>query len=395
MDDASRIKTPSIEKLKVSEQEARKAKPIKRDFNSTAILAFSSGTTGLPKAVELTHKNLISMRKIMDAAPSIHSQPSRSISILPFFHVMGMFMHVFKAIPIGDTVHMQVPFNAQLFLKLIKQENIQVAVLAHPIIVAFAKHPAVTKELFSSMIQVTSGGGPLDEKSQTEFAQKTQTGLSQGWGMTEVTLGCIGTHYDTMPGTWGCVLPGNEMKSVDPDTGESVGPCKRGEIWLRGPTIFKGYYNNPKATKETMSSDGYLKSGDIAIVNEQGHFTIVDRIKDLIKYKGFQVAPTELEALINQHPKVALSAVIGIYSQEKGTELPRAYVQLRPNIPAQGVEEEIQENVKANASNPKWLRGGVRIVPAVPVSPSGKVLRKELRVLAKKEEQGSQPIARL
>lgn len=167
---------------------------------------------------------------------------------------------------------------------------------------------------------------------------------------------------------------------------------------MRGPNIFKGYLNNPQATQDTMSPDGFLKSGDIAVVSEQGEFSIVDRIKELIKYKGNQIAPSELEALINSHPKVALSGVIGVYAKHEGTEWPRAYVQLKEGESKQGMEKEIEEYVKRHASHVKWLRGGVVVLPQVPAGPSGKLLRRELRILAKREMdalQSDQPQARL
>ncbi|PWN34515.1 acetyl-CoA synthetase-like protein [Meira miltonrushii] len=399
LDDSRGTAIPDMNRMKVSEEEARKAKPRNpTDLESTAILAFSSGTTGMPKAVELSHRNVVSMLTIIRCFPDVHDKPMRVLNTLPFFHAMALQLHIFLPIAVGSTVHIQVPFNPQLFLKLIAQEQIQSTVLVPPIAVAFANHPAVTKELFSSMITFGCGGAPLDTKVQVKLAEKIQTDVAQGWGMTETTVGCLGIHSKMSPGTCGRVLPGIELKLIDPESGSPVEPGKRGEIWVRGPNIFKGYHKNPKATEETMTPDGFLKTGDIAYANEEGHFAIVDRIKELIKYKGNQVAPAELEGLINRHPKVALSGVVGIYSEQQGTELPRAYIQLKPNTPKQGVEKEIEEYVKANASNPKWLRGGVSIIPAIPATPSGKLLRKELRVLAKKEMQkfeGDPPQARL
>lgn len=399
LDDSKGTAVPDIHKMKVSEEEAKKSSPRNpKDLDSIAILAFSSGTTGLPKAVELSYKNVVSMLTIVRCFPDVYDKPMRVLTILPFFHAMALQLQVLLPLAVGSTVHIQVPFNPQLFLQLIGQEKIQSSIIVPPIAVAFANHPAVTKELFASMITFGCGGAPLDSKVQVKLSQKIQTEVTQGWGMTETTVGCLGIHSNMTPGFCGRVLPGIELKLIDPETGSPVEPGKRGEIWVRGPNIFKGYHKNPKATQETMSPDGFLKTGDIAFANEEGHFAIVDRIKELIKYKGNQVAPAELEGLLNQHPKVALSGVIGVYSEEQGTELPRAYIQLNPNVSAQGVEEEIQEYVKRNASNPKWLRGGVSIISAIPATPSGKLLRKELRVLATKEMQKNQndvPQARL
>lgn len=181
-----------------------------------------------------------------------------------------------------------------------------------------------------------------------------------------------------------------KAKCVDIETGQPVKQFERGELWVRGPNIVKGYFQNEQANKDTFTEDRWLKTGDVAMVDDQGNFSIVDRIKELIKVKGYQVAPAELEGLLLTHPQVASAAVIGIYDKEVGTEWPRAYIELKGGRKEKGKEEEIAKDItsfiKKKTSPQKQLKGGVRFLDKIPASPSGKLLRKDLRALVKQEE---------
>lgn len=256
-----------------------------------------------------------------------------------------------------------------------------------PILLLLCDHSKVSRNTFRTVEHISCGAAPLDSEIQKKFMEKTGTEVRQGWGMTETTVGCLGLHDNMTPGTCGRIMPGVEAKLVDPDTNQKVKLGQRGELWVRGPNIMKGYFRNEQATRAIKTPDGWLKTGDIAIVSDTADICVVDRIKELIKYKGNQIAPAELEALLVAHPKVAVAGVIGIYSAEQATELPRAYIQLKSGVSHEGVIEEILLYVRKNAGHAKWLRGGVRIVSYIPATPSGKILRKELRLFALEEQK--------
>jgi acyl-coenzyme A synthetase/AMP-(fatty) acid ligase len=241
------------------------------------------------------------------------------------------------------------------------------------------------------------GAAPLDGDLQMRAQERFGCEIAQGHGMTETTVGTLGMVPKRTPGSVGPPMPGLELRLVDDDY-KDVGPGERGELLVRAGNVFMGYYKNPEATKETFTSDRqWLKTGDIAICDPKtGDFSIVDRKKELIKYKGFQVAPAELEGLLLQHEQIAAAAVVGIYDKSQATELPRAYVQLRPNLAksvlgdarkAEEMAKEITEFVAKRTSNAKRLRGGVRFLQTVPLNPSGKILRKEIRVIAAREQE--------
>ncbi|KAG0286071.1 putative fatty-acid--CoA ligase FadD10, partial [Dissophora globulifera] len=182
-------------------------------------------------------------------------------------------------------------------------------------------------------------------------------------------------------GSVGVVLPNQEVRLVDPDTGKDAATGNRGEIWVRGPNVMKGYRNNAKATLETIDSEGWLHTGDIAVVDEHEHFFIVDRLKELIKYKGFQVAPAELEALLLAHPLILDAGVIGIEDKQQATEVPLAFVVKAPGPGEALTEADVVSYIASKVAAHKKLRGGVRFIDAIPKSAAGKILRKDLRVL--------------
>lgn len=198
--------------------------------------------------------------------------------------------------------------------------------------------------------------------------------------------------WNTAIGSIGRLLPNQTAKHISP-TGEEVPVGEVGELWIKGPNVFVGYLNNPQATRNSITTDGYFKTGDVGYQDQDGNFYITDRVKELIKYKGFQVAPAELEGLLASNPMINDVAVIGVYDPSRATEIPRAYVVLQPGIePNKQTEMEIAQWLQKKVANPKRLRGGVRFINAIPKSASGKILRRLLKVQAAEEDIQRAPL---
>jgi len=253
--------------------------------------------------------------------------------------------------------------------------------LVPPIIIALAKHPIVDKFDLSSVKTIISGAAPLaaeTEKQLLERLKNSRLTLKQAYGMTELSPLSHYSPSDMSPrsGSVGLLIPNVEAKVLDLETGELLLPNQQGEICVRGPNVMLGYYGLTQETGATIDPDGFLHTGDIGYFDQDGYFFIVDRLKELIKYKGFQVAPAELEALLLEHPKIADSAVIPVPDEEAG-EIPRAFVVLKPNCSM--TEEEVKKYVADNVAPHKKLRGGVQFIAAVPKSSSGKILRRLLK----------------
>jgi acyl-CoA synthetase (AMP-forming)/AMP-acid ligase II len=339
------------------------------------VLPYSSGTTGLPKGVMLTHRNLVA--NIVQTNAAMPMEPHDVlIGVLPFFHIYGMTVIMNMGLVAGNTIVTMPRFDLDEFLGLIESHGVTCAYVVPPIALALAKHPAVDEADLSSLRMVMSGAAPLGAELTELLAERLGVPVTQGYGMTELSPV---SHFcpldDIKPGTIGPGVPGTESRIVDPETGVDVPAGERGELWVRGPQVMAGYLNNEAATAETIDSDGWLRTGDIAIVDDQGYYSIVDRLKELIKYKGYQVPPAELEAVLITHPAVADCAVIGVPDEEAG-ELPKGFV-----VIAEGAEvsdAELLEHVARQVSPQKKLRILER-VDAIPKSASGKILRRELR----------------
>jgi acyl-CoA synthetase (AMP-forming)/AMP-acid ligase II len=245
-----------------------------------------------------------------------------------------------------------------------------------PVVLALAKHPLVDEYDLSSIVQIFSGAAPLGAELAAEASKRVGCEVVQGYGMTELSpVSHCTVEGDFRPGTSGVTVPNTESRIVDPATGEDQDIGGEGELLVRGPQVMKGYLNNEEATRITIDDDGWLHTGDVAIVDEHHHVSIVDRVKELIKYKGFQVPPAELEALLIAHPKIADVAVVGVPDDEAG-EIPKAFV-----VTAAGQEitvDEIQSYVSEHVASYKQVRI-VEFTDAIPKSPSGKILRRMLR----------------
>ncbi|MEW1903777.1 AMP-binding protein [Streptomyces sp. NPDC086147] len=345
-----------------------------------AALPYSSGTTGVPKGVMLTHTSIAT--NLAQLEPFIPMGPGdRILAVLPFFHIYGLTALMNAPLRQGATVVVQPRFELDTFLRAVQEHRINGLYVAPPIVLALAKHPAVADYDLSSLEYIVSAAAPLDA-ALAEACSK-RLGLPpvrQAYGMTELSPGTHVVPLDAEtppPGTVGRLLPSTEMRilSLD-DPAKDAAPGEEGEIAIRGPQVMKGYLGRPDATAAMIDADGWVHTGDVGRVDDDGWLFVVDRVKELIKYKGFQVAPAELEALLLTHEGIADAAVIGVTDAE-GTEIPKAFVVRQPSAPGL-TAEEVVAHVAARVSPYKKVRD-VEFVDTVPRAASGKILRRELR----------------
>ena len=338
-------------------------------------LPYSSGTTGFPKGVMLTHRNLVA--NLCQARPYFGlGEDDVCFAVLPFFHIYGMQVLMNMALGHGATVVTAPRFDLVKMLELVQEHRISRLFLVPPIVLALAKHPVVDQYDMSSVRQIYSGAAPLPEDVAAGAAARLDCRIGQGYGLTETSPVLTTTDTENYrPGSVGTVVPNTRIRLVDPNTGEDAEPGERGELWAQGPQVTGGYFGNSDATAATIDADGWLHTGDVAVADADGHFYIVDRLKELIKVNGFQVAPAELEARLLQHDAIVDAAVIGIPDEEAG-ERPKAFVVLKPDTPldASAVIQFAAEDLVSY----KHL-ATVEFLDAIPKSASGKILRRELR----------------
>jgi 4-coumarate--CoA ligase len=343
--------------------------------NDVVVLPYSSGTTGFPKGVMLTHYNLVANLEQF-AAHTTLGEDEVCYAVLPFFHIYGMQVLMNAMVSMGVTIVMVPRFDLVQMLELTQKYKITRLFLVPPIVLALAKHPIVDQYDLSSVRQIFSGAAPLGGEIAEAAAQRLGCSMAQGYGMTElspVTHAIAQGEYRA--GSVGTLVAGTEARLIDPETGADVAPGERGEIWVRGPQVMKGYLNNPEATAATIDADGWLHTGDVGVIDEDGHTFIVDRLKELIKYKGFQVPPAELEALLLTNPQIMDAAVIGVPDDEAG-EIPKAFVVRAPTSEID--EEAVKAFVAQHVAHYKKVRI-VEFIDTIPKSASGKILRRELR----------------
>ena len=347
-----------------------------------AVLPYSSGTTGVPKGVILTHRNLVA--NVAQREPRVGIDSNDAIlALLPFFHIYGLTVLLNIALKLRAHLVTMPKFDLVEFLRIIQDQKLTYLFIAPPVAVALAKHPMIDQYDLSSVHTIFSGAAPLDEELGKAVAKRLNTRVRQGYGMSELSpvSHAIPFDRDDMPlSSVGQPLANTENKLVDPGTLEEIelpteGLSKPGELWVKGPNVMAGYLNNPSATAETLDSDGYLHTGDIAVADHEGVVYIVDRLKELIKYKGYQVPPAELEALLLTHEEIADAAVIGVLDDE-GEEIPKAFVvrQQGATIDEEGIIAFVAERVSPH----KKVRR-VEFIDIVPKSAAGKILRKDLR----------------
>nr|BAF96580.1 luciferase homologue [Agrypnus binodulus binodulus] len=362
-----------------------------RVFNSNeqvAAILLSSGTTGFPKGVMLTHKNFsILFAHANDPVSGTQRIPGTTVlSILPYFHGFGFITNI-SYIKSGIRVVMLQRFEPEAFLRAIEEYEVRSTITVPPILIFLAKSPIVDKYNLSSLKEIICGAAPSGREIVEAVVKRLKvSGIRYGYGLTECGLAICTTPPNNFKiGSSGVVVPFMAVKIRDVESGKTLKPTQIGEICVKGDMLMKGYAGNEKATKEMIDEDGWLHTGDIGYFDKDGHIYIVDRIKELIKYKGFQVPPAELEALLLHHPCVKDAAVIGIPDELAG-ELPAAFIVKQHG--KEVTEKEIVDYIAKQVSSAKHLRGGVRFIPDIPRTAAGKIQRNLLRnMIAKKKSK--------
>ncbi|EPQ51344.1 acetyl-CoA synthetase-like protein [Gloeophyllum trabeum ATCC 11539] len=370
------------------------------EVNETAYLCYSSGTTGRPKGVETTHYNVTSHAEMLNEVWDLKSGNDVMLGFLPFYHIFGLTGLLHHPLTQNAPLAIMPGFNPEAWCVNVQKYKITCMMVVPPVLVVLTNYPALGKYDLTSLNLMISGAAPLGAGLVKKVKDRLHsvgatTDITQGYGLTETTpVAFLLPPKDCIRkvGSVGRLVPHLEARLLseeDVDIDETKE--ESGELWLRGPSIMKGYLNNVEATQNSITRDGWFKTGDVAQVDEDGYWYIVDRRKELIKYKGFQVPPAELEQMLIQHPEIADVAVIGVESVEEATEVPRAYiVHVNPkSVQSQqdkdAFEKKIQEWVRGRVAKHKYLRGGVAIIDVIPKNPSGKILRRVLRDRAKTE----------
>jgi acyl-CoA synthetase (AMP-forming)/AMP-acid ligase II len=358
--------------------------PVALSDELRALLPYSSGTTGLPKGVVLTHRNLVTSVRQIGRGVRL-SERDTLLAAVPFFHVMGFVLKLAAGLSAGATVVTMPRFDLETFVALIERHRATFVAVPPPIAAALAAHPLVDRHDLASLELIASGGAPLAADVQRALARRfPHAAVGQGWGMTETSVGATTPDRTrgTAPGSVGRIVPNTELRVVDPVSGGDLGTGEAGELWVRGPQVMSGYLGRPEATAQILDADGWLRTGDLGLVDADGNVFVLDRLKELIKVSGFQVAPAELEQLLRSHPAVADAAVIPRPDERRG-EVPVAVVVARQRIGAGDLVAWVAERV-----SPYKRIQAIRFADAIPRTPSGKVLR---RVLVTEDRAGPTP----
>ena len=337
-------------------------------------LPYSSGTTGLPKGVMLTHRNLVANLMQIDPIERLESG-EHTIGFLPFFHIYGLVVVLCFALRRGACVVTIPKFDLAEYLRLSQQYRVRRAYIVPPVALALARQPVVDQFDLSTLQVVMSGAAPLGADLQMALGRRLRCTVKQGYGMTEtspVTHIAPDDPARVRPGSFGVLVPNTECRIVHLETRSDVGVGDHGELLIRGPQVMAGYLHHAEATAQTIDADGWLHTGDVGYADAEGFFYIVDRLKEFIKYKGFQVAPAELEALLLSHPDVADVAVIPIPDEEAG-EVPKAFIVAKADVAPAALMEFVASRVAAF----KRVRA-IEFIEHIPKTPSGKILRREL-----------------
>ncbi|KXT11909.1 hypothetical protein AC579_8581 [Pseudocercospora musae] len=363
-----------------------------------AFLVYSSGTTGLPKGVMLCHRNIVA--NVMQNAVGEHMlswKPHKEapegdaiLAFLPFFHIYGLTCIIHHCLYRGLKCVVLPKFDLEAWCQIVQDHKITMSYVVPPVVLLLAKHPVVDKYNLNSLRILNSGAAPLTKELVDAMYARIKVPIKQGYGLSETSPT---THlqpwedWQSSMGSVGKLLPNLTAKYMSPEEKE-LPQGGVGELWLKGPNIFMGYLNNPEGTKNALTEDGYFKTGDVGYQDSNNNFYITDRVKELIKYKGFQVPPAELEGYLVAHPKIDDVAVLGVYREDLATEVPLAYVVPKAgNDPSPDLAREIEAWLGKKVANHKKLRGGVRFTDAIPKSVSGKILRRMLKVKYQEESE--------
>ncbi len=355
---------------------------------TTAVVCFSSGTTGKVKGVRLSHYNLISNTLQMRCSlPALANSSAREVFFPPYCHIYGMTCVVVQAMWLGAFACALPAFDPELFCSKMAEFRATLAHVVPPVAVMLAASDIPLKHDLSSLQRIIVAAAPtkraLQMRLKARFSQSVK--VLQGYGLTECSPSVLHQHDtdEDYVGTVGKVLSGTQVRLVDPETLEDVQSGEEGELWVRGPQVMQGYVDDPEATARTFSED-WLRTGDIMRMDEKGNFWVVDRLKELIKYKGFQVAPSELEDLLISHPLISDAAVSSVYDDAEATELPCAYVSLkndpttRNDVAVEATLQEVRKWMEGQVAGYKKLRGGIFHMQELPKTASGKILRRML-----------------
>lgn len=363
-----------------------------------AFLVYSSGTTGTPKGVRLSHHNIVANVSQNEGfeVKNFTWEKDKVLAILPFFHIYGLTAILIQVCYMGLECVVVPKFDIEAFCQLVQKHKITFANVAPPVIVHLSKHPVCSKYDLSSIRMLNSGAAPLTRELVEAVHARLGLKVKQGYGLSETsptTHAQLWTDWRTAVGSVGKLFPNMEARYMTSSSEDGASDGLKevpvgevGELHVRGPNIFQGYHNRPEETAECLSEDGWFRTGDVGYQDKDGNFFITDRVKELIKYKGFQVPPAELEGVLLDNPLVDDVAVIGVYDDEQGTEVPRAYV-VCSRSPKPRDAEEIMSWLAGKVANHKRLRGGVKFVDEIPKSPSGKILRRKLKAEAQKESE--------
>ena len=332
------------------------------DPGDTAVLLCSSGTTGLPKVVQLSHRALVS-NLCQTAAVFPYEEGERVLGLAPFFHGMGLCVVLLHALASGATVVVMPRFDPEGMLRAIEQHRVSQVLIPPPVLRFLAESPLVDRFDLSSLRIVGCGGAPSGAELTRAGEARLGCLVAEGYGITEFGPMVAITPFATAGvrhGSVGFLMPGTEAQIVD------------GEVWVRGPQLMTGYLGDPAATAGTIDAEGWLHTGDLGHFDADGYLFLGDRIKELIKVKGFQVAPAELEELLRAHPAVADAAVVRVPDADTG-ERPKAFVVARGEIDHDGLREFVNAQVA-----PYKRIDEIEEIDALPRSPTGKLLRRML-----------------